>query len=95
MHIAVCLVDVVPDPHLKERFTFLSHLIRTGPIYHLQVRPYFSLVSSCFSPRPQDKENSMKEKEPSEFKPPNPEDSHSNHPSKVSVSKGTWWSSDM
>ncbi|XP_075802103.1 FYN-binding protein 2 isoform X1 [Microtus pennsylvanicus] len=41
------------------------------------------------NPRPQDKENSMKEKEPSEFKPSKPEDSHPNHPSKVGACEGT------
>ncbi|CAO2588303.1 FYN-binding protein 2 [Lemmus lemmus] len=54
-----------------------------------KARPYFSLVSSYFSPRPQDKEKSMKEKETSEFEPRKPEDSHPNHPSKVGACEGT------
>ncbi|KAH0516224.1 hypothetical protein LTLLF_126425, partial [Microtus ochrogaster] len=46
-------------------------------------------INSVTLPRPQDKENSMKEKEPSEFKPSKPEDSHPNHPSKVGACEGT------
>lgn len=52
-------------------------------------KPWRSFLHPEPNPRPQDKENSMKEKEPSEFKPSKPEDSHPNHPSKVGACEGT------
>ncbi|XP_038190115.1 FYN-binding protein 2 isoform X1 [Arvicola amphibius] len=52
-------------------------------------KPWRSFLHPESNPRPQDKENSMKEKEPSEFKPSKPEDSHPNHPSKVGACEGT------
>lgn len=65
----------------------------TDTTYEVEIeelqKPWRSFLHPEPNPRPQDKENSMKEKEPSEFKPPNPEDSHSNHPSKVGACEGT------
>ncbi|XP_057640672.1 FYN-binding protein 2 [Chionomys nivalis] len=52
-------------------------------------KPWRSFLHPEPNPRPQDKENRMKEKEPSEFKPSEPKDSHPNHPSKVGAFEGT------
>uniref|UniRef100_A0A0G2K517 FYN binding protein 2 n=1 Tax=Rattus norvegicus TaxID=10116 RepID=A0A0G2K517_RAT len=63
---------------------------KTGLIYHLQSRPYFSLVSSYYSPRPKDGENTTREKEPCASEPPKPgKVSYPKHPSKIAVCEGT------
>lgn len=84
---AICLPRLVIAPHLKGTFIVLPYLIRTGLIYHLHSRPYFSLVSSYFSPRPKEEENTMEEKESweSELLEPRKE-LHPSRPPKVAVS---------